>query len=78
MDKVELLVTKNKFNTRCNKVRGHIAALTDNASGDISRIQVINPTSFGDLELPDFFGDYTEFNSFELNFKAQFGPTRLV
>ena len=70
MDKVELLVTKNKFNTRCNKVRGHIAALTDNASGDISRIQVINPTRFGDLELPDFFGDYTEFNSFELNFKA--------
>ena len=30
---------------------------------------MVNPTNFGDLKLPDFYGDYTEFDSFEANFK---------
>ena len=73
IDKVELLLTKSKYNTWCSRVKGHLAALTEEKSGSISSsqiIQVVNPTRFGDLELPDFFGDYTEFNGFESNFKA--------
>ena len=39
-------------------------------TGSTSTIQVVNPTSFGDLDLPEFHGDYTEFESFEGNFKS--------
>ena len=71
LDKVNLIVTKNKYNTWCNKIKGHIAALTVTSSSvTASTINVVNPTSFGDLELPDFDGDYTKFNGFESNFRA--------
>ena len=44
LDKVNLIVTKNKYNTWCNKIKGHIAALTV-TSGSItaSTIRVVNP-----------------------------------
>ena len=57
LDKVNLIITKNKYNTWCNKIKGHIAALTVTTSSvTASTIKVVNPTSFGDLELPDFDG----------------------
>ena len=58
--------------SRCSRVKGHINSLTEKVSpsGTTQTIQVVNPTSFGDLVLPEFDGDYTEFESFEGNFKS--------
>ena len=72
IDKVALIVLKNKARSRCHKVKGQIEALTEREvkTGSTSMIQVVNPTSFGDLVLPEFHGDYTEYESFECNFKS--------
>ena len=72
IDKVSLLLLKNKNMSRCSRVKGHINAMTEevSSSGTSQTIQVVNPTSFGDLVLPEFDGDYTEFESFEGNFKS--------
>ena len=72
IDKVALIVLTNKALSRCHKVKGQIEALTEREvkTGSTSMIQVVNPTSFGDLVLPEFHGDYTEYESFECNFKS--------
>ena len=66
IDKASLIVLKNKARSRCHKVKGQIEALTELevTTGSTSTIQVVNPTSFGDLVLPEFHGDYTEYESF--------------
>ena len=73
LEMIPLVRQKNKQNTRCSKLKGHIAAATEivppTSGATTGVIQVVNPTNFGDLKLPDFFGDYTEFDSFEANFK---------
>ena len=73
LDMIPLVRLKNKQNTRCYKLKGHIAAATElvrpTSGPSTGVIQVLNPTNFGDLKLPDFYGDYTEFDSFEAIFK---------
>ena len=73
LDMIPLVRLKNKQNTRCYKLKGHIAAATElvrpTSGSSTGVIQVLNPTNFGDLKLPDFYGDYTEFDSFEAIFK---------
>ena len=73
LDMVALMRLKNKQNTRCFKLKGHIAAATEPATSGASpttgTIQVVNPPNFGNLKLPDFYGDYTEFDNFQSVFK---------
>ena len=70
---IPLVRLKNKQNIRCSKLKGHIAAATEavppTGGATTGIIQVLHPTNFRDLKLPDFYGDYTEFDSFEANFK---------
>ena len=71
LQKYDLMLTRTKSRTRCSKVLANIAALTntsDSATGT-STITLRNPTSFGDLALPEFDGDFTVFDSFEGNWK---------
>ena len=73
LEMIPLVRLRNKQNTRCSKLKGHILAATETvtptAGATTGVIQVLHPTNFGDLKLPDFYGDYTEFDSFEANFK---------
>ena len=73
LDMVPIVRLKNKQNTRCYKLKGHIAAATEpdtpGTTPKTGTIQVINPPNFGNLKLPDFYGDYTEFDNFEAVFK---------
>ena len=71
LDYITLLVARNKEKTRGSKIRGHIEALTaKTAVSDSTVVRVVQPTSFGNLKLPDYSGDYTEFDGFETNWKA--------
>ena len=63
-----LMVKMKKQQSRCNKIKGHIAAQTEIpilSTPGSSVMRVIQPMSFGSLVLPDFSGDYTAFDGFE-------------
>ena len=50
LDYITLLVAK-----RSSKIRGHIAALTAKpTASDSTVVRVVQPTSFGNLKLPDY------------------------
>ena len=72
LQKKELLLTKTKTKARCSKVLAQIIALTEIASPSPATgpLRLINSTSFGDLELPSFDGDYTLFDYFEGYFRG--------
>ena len=68
---ITLLVAKKKEKTRSSKIRGHIAALTvQPAVSESTVVRVVQPTSFGNLKLPDYSGDYTEFDGFYSHWTA--------
>ena len=66
----ELLeIAANKIKIRTKKVRGYLKAATQVEVSRERSIKVINPTSFGDLALPEFDGDFTVFEPFEGNWR---------
>ena len=70
---VDITIAKNKLKSQVRKAAGHIKALAEADSSDKDKgnnvVQIVSPQGFGDLDLPDFYGDFTEFESFEANFK---------
>ena len=65
---VPLMLAMKKQEARCAKLKGHLKAQTElaiTATTNSSVVQVLQPTSFGSLVLPDFSGDYTAFDGFE-------------
>ena len=68
----ELLTAKMKSRMRCSKTLACILAETEVPSAPIGApIGFLrNPTSFGDLALPEFSGDFTVFQSFEGNWRG--------
>ena len=66
-EQFEIKVNKIKIRTR--KVLGYLKAATEVNEPAGSTIKVVTPMNFGDLQLPEFDGDYTEFEPFEGNWK---------
>ena len=67
---VNLVLARNKLKTRYNRVKGLIQASTEKDSNAApTAFKIMNPTSFGNILLPDFSGDYVEFDNFEALFK---------
>ena len=66
---VEIKIKKNKLKARSRKTVGHLRAATEVTVTPNSTVQIMNPMSFGDLKLPEFSGDFTEFEPFEGNFR---------
>ena len=70
---VDITIARNKLKSQVRKATGHIKALAEANSSDKDKgnnvLQIVNPQGFGDLDLPDFYGDFTEFESFEANFR---------
>ena len=74
---VDIKIKKNKFKARSRKLVGHLRAATEPEIQTASTVQLVNPMSFGDLPLPEFNGDYTEFEPFEGNFRNIIGNGKL-
>ena len=66
---VDIEIKNNKFKTRVKKMVGHLRAATEEVTHTPGAVQITNPMSFGELKLPEFSGDYTEFEPFEGNFR---------
>ena len=59
---LQIVLARNKIKTRYNRLKGHIMASTEKDSVALpSTLRIANPTSFGSLKLPEFYGDYVEF-----------------
>ena len=71
---VDLQVKSSKYKARCAKVLAHLMAQTDvptpTPTPTATSVHLIKPTTFGDLDLEKFSGDYTAFDSFEGNFRG--------
>ena len=74
---VEIKIKKNKIKARSRKLVGHLRAATEPEIQTASTVQLVNPMSFGDLPLPEFSGDYTEFEPFEGDFRNIIGNGKL-
>ena len=66
---VDIKIKKHKLKARSRKIVGHLRGATEVTVPPNSTVQVMNPMSFGDLKLPEFSGDFTEFEPFEGNFR---------
>ena len=65
-----LLLARNKNKARFSKIKARILATTDKTPAEApGTVRIINPTSFGDILLPKFKGDYVEFDNFEATFR---------
>ena len=64
----QLEIKVNKIKIRTRKVLGYLKAATEvNGPIESTTIKVVTPMNFGDIELPEFDGDYTKFEPFEGN-----------
>ena len=72
LTKTELYLAETKNNARCRRMLAHINAVTDIAPPVPAgkHLTLKNPTTFGDLALPEFNGDFTIFDSFEANWRG--------
>ena len=67
---VQLLLARNKIKTRYNRMKGLIMASTEKDSvAAPTSLRIMNPTSFGDIPLPEFDGDYVVYDNFEALFR---------
>ena len=71
IDFVKLMLARNKSKGRFHRIKGAILASTEIpvAAPITTTVKVTNPTSFGNLKLPEFWGDYIEFDNFEAQFR---------
>ena len=72
IDFVQLMLARNKSKGRFHRIKGAILASTEIqpvVAPTTTTVRVTNPTSFGNLKLPEFWGDYVEFDNFEAQFR---------
>ena len=66
---INLMLARNKIKTRYHRLKGLITANTEKETPAPTSFKISNSTSFGNLKLPEFNGDYVEFDNFEALFR---------
>ena len=70
MDFEQIRMQARKSEKIHKRVKAHLEENTEPVSKvKKETVKEINPMKFGDLKLPDFHGDYTEYAGFETNFR---------
>ena len=70
IDIYAMIMPRNKAKVRYSKIIAQLVALTEaTPAATTPTMRIINPTSFGNIGLPQFAGDYVEFDNFEATFK---------
>ena len=66
-----LVLLRNKVKARYSKLKAQLIANTEAATPAAATptVRIVNPTSFGNLALPQFSGDYVEFDNYEATFR---------
>lgn len=67
-----IILLRNKVKARYSKLKAHLLASTEVVPPPppaVPAVRIMNPTSFGNIALPQFAGDYVEFDNVEATFR---------